>query len=59
MKIGVVYPQIEMNPDVGEIKAFAQGVEAIAGTPEEASEYMRTEIAKWARVVKESGATIQ
>ena len=44
-----------------DVKAgfVAQGVEAIAGTPEEASEYMRTEIAKWARVVKESGATIQ
>lgn len=32
MQIGVVYPQIEMNPDVGEIKAFAQGVEAMGFT---------------------------
>jgi probable F420-dependent oxidoreductase len=29
MQIGVVYPQIEMPPDVGAIKAFAQGVEAM------------------------------
>jgi len=29
MQIGVVYPQIEMPPDVGAIKTLAQGVEAM------------------------------
>lgn len=32
MQIGVVYPQIEMGPDVGEIKAFAQGAESMGYT---------------------------
>lgn len=34
----------------------AQGIDALGGTPEEFAAYIRQEIAKWARVIKESGA---
>jgi tripartite-type tricarboxylate transporter receptor subunit TctC len=34
----------------------SQGIEPIPGTPEQYAEFLRREIAKWAKVVKESGA---
>ena len=34
----------------------AQGIDVIGGTPEQFAAYIRAEIAKWARVIKESGA---
>ncbi len=33
-----------------------QGVDVIGGTPEQFAVYIRSEIVKWARVIKESGA---
>lgn len=36
---------------------FKQGIEAAPGTPEEFGAYMKSEIAKWRRVVQTSGAT--
>jgi tripartite-type tricarboxylate transporter receptor subunit TctC len=44
-------------PDVRE-KLAALGLEADAGTPEALVSFMRAETAKWARVVKESGAKL-
>jgi tripartite-type tricarboxylate transporter receptor subunit TctC len=34
----------------------SQGVEAIGSTPQEFASYVKTETAKWAKVVRESGA---
>ena len=42
-------------PDVKE-KLASQGAILIGDTPEEFSAYLRDEIAKWAKVVKASGA---
>ncbi len=43
-------------PDVKEL-LFKQGIEAAPGTPEEFGAYMKSEIAKWRKVVQASGAT--
>ncbi|ABF10851.1 tripartite tricarboxylate transporter substrate binding protein [Cupriavidus metallidurans] len=50
----------EMNriftlPDV-QTKLKTLGLDPILGTPEKLAEYQRSEIAKWAKVVKDSGA---
>jgi tripartite-type tricarboxylate transporter receptor subunit TctC len=43
-----------LAPDMGE--RFARvGADVIASTPEEFSQYLRVELAKWAKVVKEAG----
>ncbi|HTP95832.1 MAG TPA: tripartite tricarboxylate transporter substrate-binding protein, partial [Burkholderiales bacterium] len=34
----------------------AQGVDVVAGTPEQLAEFLRSETTKWAKVVKDSGA---
>jgi tripartite-type tricarboxylate transporter receptor subunit TctC len=44
-------------PDVTE-RLSAQGVEPVANTPEQLAEFVRSEIARWARVVKASRAKI-
>jgi tripartite-type tricarboxylate transporter receptor subunit TctC len=36
-------------------KLAAQGAEPLAGTPEQAGEFIRREIARWAKLVKASG----
>jgi tripartite-type tricarboxylate transporter receptor subunit TctC len=42
-------------PDVRD-KLFGLGLEAAPGTPEALAALIQTESAKWAKVVKESGA---
>jgi tripartite-type tricarboxylate transporter receptor subunit TctC len=42
-------------PDVGE-RLLAQGLEPASSTPEEFSAYIKSEMTKWAKVVKASGA---
>ena len=37
-------------------KLLGQGLEPIGGTPEQFGAYIKSEIAKWAKVVKASGA---
>jgi tripartite-type tricarboxylate transporter receptor subunit TctC len=44
-------------PDVKEF-LLAQGLDPAPSTPEEFGEYIKSEIAKWARVVKVSGAKV-
>src|SRR5262245_16701449 len=45
------------SPDVRD-KLIAQGAEPLSGTAQDAAAYTRTEIAKWAKVVKASGARV-
>ena len=47
--------KILAQPDVRE-KLLGQGLEPIGGTPEQFGAYIKAEIAKWAKVVKASGA---
>jgi tripartite-type tricarboxylate transporter receptor subunit TctC len=44
-------------PDVKE-RFLALGADPVGNTPEEFSAYLKTEIAKWGKVVKESGAKV-
>ena len=46
------------SPDVKE-KIAVQGLFVVANTPDETATFLKAEIAKWARVVKISGATVQ
>jgi len=41
-------------PDVRE-RFLAQGVEPAGGTPEQFGEHIRTQMAKWAKVVADAG----
>ncbi|HKA41039.1 MAG TPA: tripartite tricarboxylate transporter substrate-binding protein [Burkholderiales bacterium] len=45
-------------PEVRE-KLVAQGAEPLAGTPQEAAAYIRSEVVKWGKVVKASGARVE
>ncbi len=47
--------QIPKRPEIVELFQ-TQGVKPIGGTPEAFSVYLRTQMTKWAKVVKESGA---
>ena len=45
-------------PDVRE-KLAAQGAEPVGQSPEEFRNYIRNEIDKWSRVIRESGAKVE
>ena len=46
------------QPDMRE-RLAAIGFEPVGGTPRQFSEYLKTELVKWARVVRETGATAE
>ena len=46
------------NPEVRQ-KLVLQGVEALGSTPEEYGVYVRDEISRWARVVKQAGISLE
>ena len=47
--------RVFQQPDV-EQKVLAQGGEPATGTPEAFASYIKSETAKWAKVIKASGA---
>jgi tripartite-type tricarboxylate transporter receptor subunit TctC len=46
------------TPEVRE-KLLAQGAEPAGNSPEEFASFVKSEIAKWRKVVKDSGATAE
>jgi tripartite-type tricarboxylate transporter receptor subunit TctC len=53
---GVVAKSLQV-PEMIE-RLSSQGAEAVGNTPEEFTEFLRVEIAKWAKVVKASGSRV-
>ncbi|TPQ40650.1 Bug family tripartite tricarboxylate transporter substrate binding protein [Cupriavidus pinatubonensis] len=54
-KLNAEFNRIYSLPDV-QAKLKTLGLDRVLGTPEKLAAYQRSEIAKWAKVVKESGA---
>ena len=54
-KLNADFNRVLQLPEVKD-KLAAQGAEAIAMTPEQFAGYLRAEIAKWAKAIKDSGA---
>ena len=55
MKLNAEIARILAQPAVKE-RLVGQGLDPVGGTPEQFAAYLKTEIAKWAVVVKASGA---
>lgn len=47
----------DAQPDA-HAKLLAQGADPVGDTPEEFTRFIQAEIAKWAKVVKDSGAKV-
>ena len=56
-KISMEIARALRQPDLRE-KFIQQGADPVGSTPEEFGEYMRAETAKWAKIVKASGARV-
>ena len=55
MRLNAEVAKVLKLPDVKEF-LFNQGLDAAPGTPEQFGAYIKAEMAKWAKVVKDSGA---
>jgi tripartite-type tricarboxylate transporter receptor subunit TctC len=56
-KLNAEFVRVLDNPDFRQ-RLEQQGVERIGSTPEQFGKYIRSETAKWAKVVRASGARI-
>ena len=54
---GIPPPHPAQHPDIHE-KLAAQGAEALTLTPGETAAYIRSEVAKWGKVVEASGTRV-
>ncbi len=50
--------KIMQSPEIVK-KLSEMGLDPVGSTPEELASYQRAEITKWAKVVKDSGATVE
>jgi tripartite-type tricarboxylate transporter receptor subunit TctC len=57
MRLNAEIVRIRRTPAMKEHLA-SQGLEAVGNSPKEFAEFIRSENAKWAKVVKISGATV-
>lgn len=56
-KLNAEFMKALQNPDVRK-KLALQGAEPLGSTPEEYGKYIKSEIARWAKVVKETGVSL-
>jgi len=55
-KINTEVEKLLMQPEMRE-RLAAIGFDPVGGSPSQSGDYLKSEVAKWARVVKETGAT--
>jgi tripartite-type tricarboxylate transporter receptor subunit TctC len=56
-RLGAELQRVMQLPEIRE-RLLAQGIEPVGNAPAEFSRQVRSELAKWARIVKESGARV-
>jgi tripartite-type tricarboxylate transporter receptor subunit TctC len=56
-KIAADMQRVLAQPDVKE-RLLAVGVDVVGSTPDELASFQRAELAKWAKIVKDSGAKV-
>ena len=57
-RLNAAVVKIVQMPDVRD-KLLAQGGEPLSGTPQQVGAYVRSEVAKWGKVVRASGAKVE